>query len=148
MSATPAQPKLLQSARFLVEMDNVAVALFQEISGLNTQVVTQEFVEGGNNDYVHILPGPIKYGNITLKRGLSDNRQFFEWRPTMAGGKIVIKRKNLSIKLFTHKGETLKQWDVTDAYPVKWTGPDLRASSMDIVIESIELAHTGWTEVK
>jgi phage tail-like protein len=48
--------------------------------------------------------------------------------------------------MFDHAGETVKTWNITDAYPVKWTGPDLRATSMEVAIETLELAHRGWTE--
>ena len=138
----------LQSGRFVIEMDSVVVANFQECTGLSVEVTVHEYVEGGNNEFVHRLPGGLKYGNITLKRGLSDSRQFLEWRPTIAGGRITVQRKNLSVKVFDHDGDTAKQWDVLEAYPVKWTGPELRASSMDVVIETLELAHKGWREVK
>ncbi len=129
-------------------MESVVVANFQECSGLSAEVSVHEYVEGGNNEFVHRLPGPIKYSNITLKRGLSDSPQFLEWRPTISAGQITVKRKNLSIKVYSHDGETVKQWDVLEAYPVKWTGPDLRASSMEVVVETLEIAHKGWKETK
>ena len=141
----------LQAGRFVVEMDGVIVAHFQEVSGLSVEVAFHELVEGGNNEYVHRLPGPLKYSNITLKRGLSDSRQFLEWRPTIANGRIVVEPKKLSIMVLDHDrdpGQPVKQWDIDEAYPVKWTGPELRASSMEVVVESIELAHKGWKEVK
>lgn len=136
----------LQSGRFLVEIGKEVVAHFQECTGLTFEVEVQEYIEGGNNEFVHKLPGRIKYGNITLKRGVTDNKQFANWRPKIEGGKITVERKNLSIILFNHAGETVKTWEVAEAYPVKWTGPDMRASSMEIAIESIELAHEGWKE--
>jgi phage tail-like protein len=136
----------LQSGRFLVEIGSEVVANFQECSGLTVEVEVQEYVEGGNNEFVHKLPGRMKYTNITLKRGITDNAQFTAWRPKIEGGKIALERKNLSIILFNHAGETVKTWEVTDAYPIKWTGPDMRAASMDIAIESLELAHRGWRE--
>ena len=34
-------------------------------------------------------------------------------------------------------------WDFKEAFPVKWTGPDLRADSGSVAIESVELAHRG-----
>ena len=137
------EPNLLQSGRFLVEIGSEVVANFQECSGLTVEVEVQEYVEGGNNEFIHKLPGRMKYTNITLKRGISDNPQFTQWRPKIEGGKIAVERKNLSIILFTHSGETAKRWEVSDAYPIKWTGPDLRASSMEILLESVELVHTG-----
>lgn len=136
----------LQSGRFLVEIGSEVVAHFQECSGLTVEVEVQEYMEGGNNEFIHKLPGRMKYPNITLKRGITDNPQFSQWRPKIEGGKITVESKNLSIILFGHAGETVKTWEVTDAFPVKWTGPDMRASSMDVAIESIELAHRGWRE--
>lgn len=136
----------LQSGRFLVEIGSEVVANFQDCSGLTVEVEVQEFVEGGNNEFIHKLPGRMKYTNITLKRGVTDNKQFSDWRPKVEGGKITVERKNISIILFSHSGETVKTWEVTDAYPIKWTGPDMRASSMDIAIETLELAHQGWRE--
>jgi phage tail-like protein len=136
----------LQSGRFLVEIGSEVVANFQECSGLTVEIEVQEYVEGGNNEFIHKLPGRMKFTNITLKRGVTDNKQFASWRPKIEGGKITIERKNISIILFSHAGETVKTWEVTDAYPVKWTGPDMRASSMDVAIETLELAHQGWRE--
>ncbi len=136
----------LQSGRFLVEIGSEVVANFQECSGLTVEVEVQEYIEGGNNEFIHKLPGRMKFTNITLKRGVTDNKQFSSWRPKVEGGKITVERKNISIILFSHSGETVKTWEVTDAYPVKWTGPDMRASSMDVAIETLELAHQGWRE--
>jgi phage tail-like protein len=144
--ATVAEIKLLQSGRFLVEIGSEIVANFQECSGLTLEIEVQEYVEGGNNEFIHKLPGRMKYTNITLKRGISDNAQFASWRPKVEGGKITVQPKNISIILFNHSGETVKTWEVAEAYPVKWTGPDMRASSMDIAIETLELAHQGWKE--
>ena len=138
----------LQTGRFMVELDGVLVAAFQECSGLNVEVTTEPRPEGGNNEFVRLIPGGLKYGNITLKRGLTESPQFMAWRPTITNGQINVQRKTISIKVFTHGGETIKQWDVTRAFPVKWTGPDLKATSMDVAIESLELAHEGWKEVK
>jgi phage tail-like protein len=139
---------LLQTGRFMIELDGVLVAAFQECSGLNVEIETQDVVEGGNNEFIRKIPGKAKYANITLKRGLTDSPQFLEWRPTFTNGHPTIQRKTVSIKVFTHGGETIKQWDVTGAFPVKWSGPDFRASAMDVAIESLELAHEGWKEVK
>ncbi|MEA2587071.1 MAG: hypothetical protein QOF33_5156 [Thermomicrobiales bacterium] len=136
----------LQSGRFLVEIGAEVVANFQECTGLTVEVEVQEYVEGGNNEFIHKLPGRMKYTNITLKRGISDNPQFATWRPRVEGGKISVQPKNLSIILFDHAGQTVKTWEVAEAYPVKWTGPDMRASSMDVAIETLELAHRGWRE--
>jgi phage tail-like protein len=136
----------LQVGRFLVEVGKDVVANFQDCTGLSVEFEVQEYTEGGNNEFIHKLPGRMKYSNITLKRGISNDPQFSQWRPRIVDGKLSIEPKNLSIILFNHAGETVKTWHVKDAYPVKWSGPDMRASSMDVAIETLELAHRGWTE--
>lgn len=136
----------LQSGRFLVEIGNQVVANFQDCSGLTVEVEVLEVFEGGNNEFVHKLPGRMKYTNITLKRGLTTDPTFMNWRPKIEGGKITVERKNLSIILFNHQGQTVKTWNVTGAYPMKWSGPDLKATSMEVAIETLELAHQGWRE--
>jgi phage tail-like protein len=146
MAAKILQSPPLQVGRYLIEMGNEVVAYFQDCSGLSVEIEVQEYAEGGNNEFVHKLPGRAKYTNITLKRGLTTDTQFMSWRPKFEGGKITVARKNLSIIMFDHAGETMKTWNITDAYPVKWTGPDLRATSMEVAIETLELAHRGWTE--
>jgi phage tail-like protein len=138
--------KLLQSGRFLVEIGSEVVANFQECSGLTVEVEVQEYMEGGENGRVHKLPGRMKYSNITLKSGIANNNQIASWLPKIEGGKITVEPKNISIILFNHAGETVKTWQVTAAYPVKWSGPDMRVSSMDVAIQTLELAHQGWRE--
>ena len=141
-----AQLPPLQSGRFLVEMGSQVVAHFQECTGLNMEVEVFEYMEGGHNEFVHKLPGRIKYANIVLKRGVTDNKQFADWRPAATATGIVLKPMNLSVILFDHAGGPLRRWNVVGAYPVKWTGPDLKASSMEVVVETLELAHKGWSE--
>ena len=131
---------------FVVVIPGHEIGRFGECSGLAVEYDVLEYAEGGNNGFIHKIPGRMKYPNITLKRGISDNPQFASWRPKVEGGKISVEPKNLSIILFDHAGETVKTWEVTEAYPVKWTGPDMRASSMDVAIETLELAHRGWRE--
>jgi phage tail-like protein len=137
----------LQTGRFRIEIGGAAVAHFQDCSGLTMEIEILEHQEGGNNDYVHKLPGRVKWTNITFKRGVTDDDAFLKWRPSIEGGKIVVERKNLTIALLAHDGTAAKMWTVREAYPVKYTGPDMRASSMDTAIETLELAHTGWNEV-
>ena len=53
------------------------------------------------------------------------------------------KRKNGSIILISEGGEDTWRWNFTRAFPVKWTGPDLRAESNTVAFETVELAHGG-----
>jgi len=127
---------------FRVEIQGLTVGGFSEVAGLQSEIEVQEYREGGLNGYVHKLAGPAKYpANLTLKRGIADNDTLWDWYAAVAKGNI--QRQNGSIVLLDSRGEPIKRWNFTAAYPVKWSGPDLQATSGEIAVESLELAHQG-----
>jgi phage tail-like protein len=129
------------SFRFLVEIQGLIVGGFSEVAGLQAETETEEIQEGGVNDYVHKLPKITKYPNITLKRGITDSDVLWNWHQEVVNG--IISRKSGFIILTDSEGNEKWRWLFTDAYPVKWTGPDLKADSSAIAVETLELAHNG-----
>ena len=129
------------SFRFLVEIQGLIVGGFSEVSGLQVATEIEEKREGGVNDYVHKLPKLTKYQNITLKRGITDSDTLWEWHQDVVNGNI--ERKTIFVVLMDREGDEQWRWQFIDAYPVKWTGPDLTAGSSAVAIETIELAHNG-----
>jgi phage tail-like protein len=127
--------------RFRVEIDGITVAHFSEVSGLQIETETEPYEEGGVNDFVHQLPKRTKFQHITLKRGITDIGELWQWHQEVVSGKF--KRKNGSIILLDEAGEDRWRWIFASAFPVKWTGPDLKADSNTIAFESVELAHNG-----
>ena len=88
------------------------------------------------------IPGMITYGDITLSRGVTTDSELWTWRRTIMGG--VPDRRNLSIVLMNEQGEDAIRWNVRHAWPTKWTGPSLDATSDEVAIESLELTHEGF----
>lgn len=130
--------------RFKVEIDCVIKAGFSEVSGLQAETETEEVREGGVNNYVHKLPKITKYPNIVLKRGMTDSNFLWNWHQNVIAGKI--ERKNGAIiVLDSEKNEKLR-WNFSGAYPVKWSGPDLKADSNTVAVETLELAHNGISQ--
>ena len=127
--------------RFAVQIDQVDVALFSECSALTIENEVFEYQEGGLNTYVHKLPTRTKYGNVTLKRGVDDSQQLHTWFMQIAASRI--KRQNVSIILYDATGKEVRRWDLQNAYPCKWTGPDLKADAGAVAVETVELAHEG-----
>ena len=76
------------SYRFLVEIKELIVAGFSEVSGLQVETETEEYREGGVNDYVHRLPKITKYQNLTLKRGITDSDSLWKWHQDVVSFKI------------------------------------------------------------
>jgi phage tail-like protein len=127
---------------FRVEIDGIQQAGFTDCSGFGANTDPIEYREGGENTTVRKLPGLTKYPNITLKWGLTDSRELYDWYRDVVSGKI--QRKNGSIILFDLDGQTEKvRWNFVNAWPTKWDAPDFTAKGNDIAIETLELAHEG-----
>lgn len=137
----PDSPISFPNCRFYVEIDHKTVAVFTEVAGLQLELEVLEYQEGGENAFVHRLPGRMKVGNLTLKRGLIRSSEFYDWFLALARGEID--RRNVSVYLYDPKGETVATWEFAKAYPVKWIGPQLTADGKVAAIETLELAHQG-----
>jgi phage tail-like protein len=126
---------------FFVEIDGVLAGGFSECSGLQVETEVQEYAEGGQNEYVHRFRGRTKYPPLVLKHGLTVIDGLWRWYSDVLEGNV--KRKNGTIYLLNRSHLPILWWDFKEAFPTKWTGPDLRANSSDIAFESVELAHRG-----
>lgn len=131
----------LHAFNFLVEVEGLLVAGFTECSGLQVETEVQEYVEGGLNDYAHHFRGRTKYSPLILKRGLTINNQLWRWHQEVVQG--TFERKNGTIYLLDVTHIPVIWWNFKKAFPAKWTGPELRANSSDVAIESVELIHQG-----
>lgn len=129
------------AARFYVQIEGVHHAVFTEVSGLQVETEVLEFREGGRNNFVHRLPGPIRVGNITLKHGLVGSSELFSWYMRIAGGKF--EPRNLSICVYDTEGKETAHWNFVRAYPVRWVGPMFSGDGGDVAVETLELAHAG-----
>ena len=127
--------------RFYVEIEGHTQAVFTEVSGLQVEMQVFEYQEGGNNGFIHRLPGPVKVSNIILKRGLTTSNDFFKWCMEVALRQVS--RKHLSVLLYDTLGEEVVRWNFHNAYPVKWVGPQFNSTSTATAIETLELAHDG-----
>ena len=125
---------------FIVEIDGVAAAGFTQVTGLASEVEVMTYREGGETR-VRQLPGLTKYPRLILKRGFTADRTLWNWHRTALNGKV--ERKAVQITLLDSARKPVARWNVVDAWPAKWQGPDLNAQSSDVTIESLELVHEG-----
>lgn len=117
-------------------------ALFTEVSGLQVEMQTMEYQEGGTNTFVHRLPGPLKVSNITLKHGLTRSNEFLQWCLSLPP---KLSRRNVTVVMYDVAGSWVSRWHFRNAYPVKWVGPTFTSDGTAIAIESLEIAHQGLT---
>jgi len=129
------------SFRFRVEIDGITFAQMSEVTGLQIETEIESYEEGGVNDFVHQLPKRTKYQKIILKRGITELDQMWQWYQDVVNGKFG--RKSGAIILLDTTGEDKCRWNFSAAYPVKWSGPDLKADSNTIAFETVELVHNG-----
>lgn len=132
------------SYNFWVEWDNIVHAGFQECSGLNLTRAAKTYREGTDTRLdSRQIPGLNSKGNITLKRGMTNNDEMWQWHSNLFGGQTD--RRNLSIVLTNDVGVETMRWNLTNCWPTTWTGPDMNATSDELAIESIELVYEGIT---
>ena len=134
----------IPSFRFMVIMGGIPMALFTEITLPTLQVETTDIWEGGQNEYQHHLPLRVNAGNVTLKRGITSMMEFMEWYKLVQEGDIVNAKKDVTVVFFNVAHIPTIVWNFRDAYPIKWSGPQLTSSSQDIAIEELELVHHGF----
>jgi phage tail-like protein len=127
---------------FFIEIEGLITGGFSEVSGLQVETEVYEYREGGQNAFVHRLAGPTRYPqNLVLKRGLSIIPTLWDWHQAVIGG--TIRRRNATIFLLNQQRLPLIWWNVAQAYPVRWSGPELRADSSSVAFEAVELVHEG-----
>jgi phage tail-like protein len=129
------------SFNFKLEIEGITVAGFSEVTGINQESNVIDYREGQEPITPRKLPGLNKFGNITLKRGISPDLSVYNWRKTVTDGDI--ERRNASIVLHNEKHEEVVRWNLVNAWPSKYVGPDLKANANEVAIESVELTHEG-----
>jgi phage tail-like protein len=127
--------------RFLVEIEGITQAGFSECSGFGSEVEVIEYREGGEPTSVRKLPGRVRYPNITLKWGVTDSRELYDWHRAVLQGQI--QRKRGAIVLLDDSGAPKVRWVFSNAWPSKWDGPDLCAKGNDVAIETLVITCEG-----
>jgi phage tail-like protein len=132
---------------FHIELDGILQASFIECSGLSSTTEVIDVREGGDNTTMRKLPGKTTYTDITLKWGLTNSDELWQWRQQIVEGTVV--RKNGSIVIYDLANHTeVARWNFVRAWPTKWEGPALNAKGTDIAIDTLVLAHEGIVRVK
>src|SRR4051795_13272128 len=130
----------ITAATFLFEVDGVEIGRFMEVSGLEVNVAVEDLEEGGENSYVHKLPGRMTWPNISLKRGVTQNDALLTWLNKSSGEQFAansnkLTRSTAAITLIGAGGKRLRAWNFDGAYPIKWRGPTFAAESNDMAVE-------------
>lgn len=125
--------------RFIVDVGGERQGVFTECTLPTVEWEVEEVKEGGLNSYVHQLPGRRKATRITLKNGVGKDDLARWYIEGLTKGVNKKYRKEIKITLLDSKYAPIMAWHIKDAYPVKWTGPQLKTDSNAIAMQSLEL---------
>ena len=126
--------------RFAVQIDGIDEAYFSECDLPSLEVDVHEQKEGGYNTGVHLLPGPVKAGRITLRRGLVTSSALLKWYQDVANGKLSDVEKAVTVVMYDSMQSKVMTLNFTRAYPTRWSGPSFRTGENAVAIETMELA--------
>jgi phage tail-like protein len=134
---------------FQFTVDNHPIGVFREVSGLGVHLETEDIKEGGQNGFVHKVPGRMVWEPIVFKRGLTNGDALFKWFFDCSGEKFAkqgnkVHRSSGAIVALTMSGRWLRAWDVVDAFPISWTGPEFGSDKHEPLVETLTIIHHGF----
>lgn len=117
---------------------------FQDVSGLDQTMETEDLVEGGENRFVHKLPKGVRQGTLSLKRGVASlGSPLMVWcKVVMENGlTLCITPMPVLVHLLDEHGLPLRSWCLNNAYPVRWDIEAFNSTRNEAAIEQIDLAY-------
>lgn len=127
--------------RFRLEISGITEAHFSEVTGFDISTDAIDYREGDDPTHVRKLPGLNKYGNVTLKRGITDSMNLYDWHKSIVDGKTD--RKTVAIVVRDEEGKDRARFEISEAWPIKYDPMDLNAKGNDVSIETLELVNEG-----
>ena len=133
--------------RFRVEIDGIATAGFSEVLIGPTTTDVIDYREGGDPLHVRKLPGLTKFGNVTLKRGMTNSLDLYKWYQAISFGQLSGNRRQVVIVVQDESGADQARFVVSEAWPMKYDPSDLNGKGNEVFIELLELANEGIERV-
>lgn len=140
--ATWPLPKFRFEVDFGTTLKGIA---FQEVSGMEVENQVVEYRKSNNLLFsTQKMPGIVKYGNITMKRGIFTNDNTLQNLHEEIKMNLI-KRRTILIKLLDEAGNFTMQWQLNNAWPTKITGTDLKSDGNEVAVETMEIAYEQIT---
>jgi phage tail-like protein len=139
----------LRNFRFSLEIGGIQQANFSEVTMAETTTDAIDYREG-NEKAAHVrkLDGLTKYGNVTLKWGVTDSRELHDWHNAVLKGQIQSNRKQVAIIVMDESGTAKARFVISEAWPMKYQPSGLNGKGNEVFIELIELANEGIERVQ
>lgn len=124
---------------------------FTEVSGLGSEseVVEHKIIaKGAKESMIRKIPGRLKWGDITLKRGITKNLDFYNWRKQVEQGHVEAARLDGTIIMYDQTMTPVAEWTFTKGWPSKISGPSLKSDDNSIGVEEVVIVHEGIKRTK
>jgi phage tail-like protein len=136
----------INTMHFDVRIDGIDVGSFTAFDGLAATYEIRTYAEGGQNGYVHRLPGRLTYTTVKLTRPAGMRTPALtQWFDDVAQGRKADRHTAAVVGLDASRDE-LVTWNFRDVWPVSYKGPSFAAEGGKVATEVFEFAHNGWTE--
>ena len=127
--------------------ERVCDASFAECDGLEMTMDVKTIREGGNNGKQIRLTGPLTFGQVTMKRGMTANLELWDWFNLMLTDQSL--RANAEVVIFAADGKTERaRFLLSRCLPVKLKSPALNAKDGAVAIEEFQQAYEKLTVKK
>ncbi|MGA7733217.1 MAG: phage tail protein [Chloroflexia bacterium] len=113
---------------------------FAEVDGLEMSMEPKTVREGGNNTQQVHLVGPVSYGNVTLKRGMTSNLDLWKWFAAATGNTARGTRASGVILVLDAAGQNRVRYKLSGCLPIKIKAPALNAKESGIAIEEMQIS--------
>lgn len=140
----------LAGFHYAIEIQGAVTGFFTECAGLGSEheIIEHKVVDTKGKEMIQKIPGRMKWENISLKRGITDNMDIWKWRKQVEDGKVNEARKSGSIVMLDQNLSEVARWNFERGWPSKVSGPSLKSNANEIGIEDLTIVHEGLERVK
>ena len=140
----------LRQFRYRLEINNIEQAGFAEIAGGDLSTDPIEYRDGDETTTVRKLNGFNEYGNLTLKRGITDSTELADWHQLVVDESTPLDdaRRTVVIRVQNEAGEDKAAFEVTKAWPCKYDPSDFNAETNEVAIDTLELCNEGIKRIR
>jgi phage tail-like protein len=140
----------LRNFRFALELGNIQQAGFAEVAIGDLSTDPIEYREGNEIPTVRKLNGLNKYGNITLKWGITTSTELADWHQRVVQGNEALSaiRQTVTIRIRNEAGQDTAAFEVVEAWPCKYDPSDLNAKGNEVAIDSLDLCNEGIRRIQ
>ncbi|NMF65526.1 phage tail protein (plasmid) [Brasilonema octagenarum UFV-E1] len=90
------------------------------------------------------VPGNVKIGNLTLRRGASNSLTFWNWFKAVQEGNWANQRQDLALNILNKATQRKARYELSGAWPTNYKISDVNARSNELALEELEIAFEGF----